>query len=57
LQSISIWPNRRRPSESLVLVVLLVLVIGDGAVENEDEKEAEDDLFATPARYAASQVF
>jgi hypothetical protein len=56
LHSISLWPNRRRPSESLVLVVVLVLVIGDGAVENEDEKEDEDDLFAAPAHSAVSQI-
>jgi len=42
-ESISIWPNRRRPRESLVLVVVPVLVIGNGAVEDEDEKDDEDD--------------
>src|SRR5438552_13735000 len=52
-QSISICPNRRRPRESLVLV----LVIGNGAVEDEDEKEDDDDWVAAPPRCAVSQVF
>jgi hypothetical protein len=38
----------RRPRESLVVV--LVLRIGNGAVEDEDEKEDEHDLVATPQR-------
>src|SRR6185436_1179372 len=49
-KSISICPNRRRPSESLVLV----LVIGNGTVE--DEKEDEDDLLAALPRCAVSRV-
>jgi len=40
-------PIRRWPREPLVLVVVLVLAIGNRAVEDEDEKEDEDDLFAT----------
>ena len=32
-----ICPNRRRPRESPLLVVVLVLVIGNGAVEDEDD--------------------
>jgi hypothetical protein len=55
-QSISICPNRRGPSESLVLVVVLVLVIGNWAVEDEDEKEDGDDLVAAPLDSAVSQI-
>ena len=33
-----------------------MLVIGNGAVEGEDEKEDEDDLVAAPLRCAVSQV-
>ena len=50
-RSIRICPNRRRPRESLVLV----LVIGNGAVEGEDEKEDDDDWVAAPLRSAVAQ--
>ena len=50
-RSIRICPNRRRPRESLVLV----LVIGNGAVEGEDEKEDDDDWVAAPLRRAVTQ--
>ena len=53
-RSISICPNRRRPRESLVLVAVLVLVIGNGAVDGEDEKEDDDDLVAAPLRSAVA---
>src|SRR5437773_8445836 len=49
-RSIRICPNRRRPRESLVLV----LVIGNGAVEGEDEKEDDDDWVAAPLRSAVA---
>ena len=48
LSILSICPTRRRPRESLVLV----LVIGNGAVEGEDEKEDDDDWVAAPLRSA-----
>ena len=48
-QSISICPNRRGAREFLVLV--LVLALGNGAIE--DENEDDDDLIAASPRRAA----
>src|SRR5438093_5615297 len=55
-RSINICPNCSRPRESLVLVAVLVRVIGNGAVECEDEKEDDDDLVAAPLRSAVYRV-
>src|SRR6266516_6739233 len=51
---ISLYPYLSKSSQAAQSLVL-VLVIGNGAVEGEDEKEDDDDLVAAPLRSAVAQ--
>ena len=53
---ISLYPYLSKSSQAAQSLVL-VLVIGNGAVEGEDEKEDDDDLVAALPRCAVSQSF